>query len=56
MTDNSDLQVELDGLNIIVTMSGTSFRVAYRMAEGYDWLTVSDYEHDSHPNGRHQRL
>ena len=40
MADSSDLHVELDGLNIIVTMSGTSFRVAYR-TEGDAWLVVS---------------
>jgi hypothetical protein len=46
MTDNGDLHAEVDGVNIIVTMVGTSFRVVYRMAEGYDWLTVSDYVRD----------
>jgi uncharacterized protein (DUF736 family) len=46
MTDSSDLHAEVDGLNIIVTMSGTSFRVAYRMAEGDAWLVVSDYFRD----------
>jgi hypothetical protein len=46
MTDDSDLHVELDGLNVIVTMSGTGFRVAYRKARGEAWLAVSDYVRD----------
>jgi hypothetical protein len=46
MTDNRRLHVELDGVNIIVTMPSTSFRVAYRKAYGDSWLIASDYVRD----------
>ena len=43
---SANLRVEVDGIDIIVTMPLTSFRMAYRKAQGNPWLIASDYVRD----------